>query len=235
MGESQVVAGGTDAARSRNAHLVPRIWNGLTAALVLLGIVMDVVWAARAGAGTFGSPAAHAFNIFAYFTVQSNIVVGATTLLLALRWDRGTGADWRSTLFRVFRLDGLIMIIVTAVVYHAVLEPLLDLHGWDLFSDQIVHTVVPAFCIFGWLLWGPRRLVSWRIVGWCVVYPILWVVFTLVRGAITHWYPYPFMDVDELGYLHASLNLLGITVAFLALAAGALGVDRLLGRRGARV
>lgn len=221
---------------SRSARLAPRVWNALTAAIVILGVGMGLVQVAMSGSDYFsGSRIADVLNVFAFFTIQSNIIVGVTTLLLALRWERGTGAVWGSTLFRVFRLDGLVMIIVTAVVYHAALEPLLDLHGWELFDDQIVHSVVPALAVLGWLLWGPRRLVSWRIVGWCLVYPILYVVCTLARGAIGHWYPYPFLDVGDLGYLRVLLNVLGVTAGFVALAAGALGVDRLLSRRRAQV
>ena len=217
--------------------MLPRLWNALTAAMAIVGVTTGVILAATAGGGEFGSATARAFNVFAYFTIQSNIIVGVTTLLLALRWPRGSqrrgnaGPAFGSTPFAVFRLDGLVMITITAVVYHTMLASLFDLHGWELANTHIVHTVVPALAIIGWLLWGPRGLISWSTVRWSVAYPVLWLVFTLTRGAIAHWYPYPFMDVDEHGYLRVLLTLLAITVAFLALAAGALGLDRLLSRR----
>jgi hypothetical protein len=202
------------------------MWHGLTAVLVIAALAMSLAQAAIADGGTFSSPVVRAFNVFAFFTIQSNVIVCVTCLLLALRPDRS------SLLFRTFRLDGVVMIVITAVVYHTALAGLFDLHGWRLVSDQLVHTVVPAFAILGWLVFGPRGLITWRVVGLSAIYPILWVVFTLVRGAIGHWYPYPFIDIDELGYLRVSLTLLGITAAFVALAAAAFGLDRLLVRAG---
>ena len=84
----------------------------------------------------------------------------------------------------------------------------------------------------GWLLLGPRGLVSWRVVWLSLVYPIAWLVFTLVRGAAIGWYPYPFMDPREQGYASVSFTLAGIVAAFIALAALLLLVDRALGRPG---
>src|SRR5260370_9858861 len=65
--------------------------------------------------GRFPPGVERGFNTFAFFTVQSNLIVGATTGLLALRLDRP------STVFRTFRLIGLVAITVTGVVYHVAL------------------------------------------------------------------------------------------------------------------
>jgi hypothetical protein len=212
---------------------IGRTWHALTAALALAGLCISLVMAAAHGPAAteaFVSPAARTLNIFAYFTIQSNLVVAITCLLLALRPGFGTRHGRLETVFRVFRLDGLVMIVVTGVVYHTLLAGLLDLGGWQLASDQIVHTAVPLMAAVGWLVFGPRGLTSWKVVGYSVVYPLLWLAFTLARGAVDGWYPYPFIDVGELGYARVTLNVLGITVGFVALAAGALGLDRLLTR-----
>jgi hypothetical protein len=206
------------------ATTIARWWFGLTALTVLVAVVISLVLVLTGDDPQSGSPIADALNIFAYFTIQSNMIVGVTSLCLALRPER------RSTLFRVFRLDGVIMIIVTAIVFHALLAGLVGVSGWSSVSNQLVHTVVPALAVLGWLVFGPRGLVSWRVVAWSVVYPLLWVLFTLVRGAVTHWYPYPFLDVGELGYARVSLTILGITVAFVALAAGLHWLDGWLAR-----
>jgi len=214
------------------APAAARIWFGLTAAVVLVAVTVSVVMVGATVDDGFTRPFSSAFvrglNAFVYFTLQSNIIVGVTTLLLALRLDR------TSTLFRVFRLDGLIMIVVTGTVYHTMLSGLLELHGWSSVGNQLVHTVVPIMAVLGWLVVGPRGAISWRAVGLSVVYPIAWVVFTMTRGALTDWYPYPFLDVGEIGVLRVSLYLLGITAAFLLLAAGALLLDRALVRLGTR-
>ena len=61
-----------------------------------------------------------------------------------------------------------------------------------------------------------------------MIYPLAWLAFTLVRGALIGWYPYPFVDVTTLGYGAVAVNSVLITLLFLALSAAAFGVDRLV-------
>ena len=63
--------------------------------------------------------------------------------------------------------------------------------------------------------------------------PVVWLVYTLVRGAFVDWYPYPFIDVDEHGYGVVLLNALGISAFLVGLAFVAFAVDRWLARESA--
>ena len=203
-----------------------RAWHGLTAAVALVAVVMAVLQGgvqAPADYAAFHTQAARDANVLVYFTVQSNLIVAVTTLLLALRPRRS------ALLFRVFRFDGVAMIVLTAVVYHTMLAGA-QLHGWVFASNLLLHTVVPAMAVAGWLVLGPRGLVTWRVVWLSLVYPIAWLVVTLVRGAVIGWYPYPFMDPGEQGTAAVALTLAGIVGAFIGLAALLLVVDRALGR-----
>ena len=68
---------------------------------------------------------------------------------------------------------------------------------------------------------------------WSIAFPILWLCFTLIRGAVVHWYPYPFIDVTVLGYGGAALNCVWVALLLLGLAAGSDVLDRRLRRPGA--
>ncbi len=92
-------------------------------------------------------------------------------------------------------------------------------------GNELVHTVVPVMAVVGWLLAGPRALVSRRIVWLSLIFPACWLAFTLIRGAIAHWYPYPFIDVTQLGYSRAAVNCLWVTLLMLGLAGGATVLD----------
>jgi hypothetical protein len=177
----------------------------------------------RAGA-PLHCPAARFFNSFAFFTVQSNLLIGVASLLLAIRLER------TSTAFAVLRLSGLVAITVTGIVFHAVLAQLLNLSGWARVGNELVHTIVPVMAIVGWLMIGPRGLVSKRIAWLSLIFPVCWLAFTLIRGAIIDWYPYPFIDVTQIGYARAAVNCIWVAALFLALAAGATVLDRRLGR-----
>lgn len=135
-----------------------------------------------------------------------------------------------STTFRVFRLAGLVAIVITFVVFHLTLARLQDLHGAAATADQLLHTVVPILAVLGWLAFGPTGMASWRIAGLAVLFPVCWVVFALVRGALIDFYAYPFIDVRVPGYPRVLGNLVLVGLLFFALAAGAIALDRRLPR-----
>ena len=200
-----------------------RLWFGTTALCVVAGVALSVYTAVH-GPGHFTSGVQRGFNTFAFFTIQSNLIVGGTTLLLALNPER------TSNVFRVFRLIGLVAITVTGVVYHVALASVLDLDGIHQLGNQLVHTVVPVLAVVGWLMFGPRDLTSGHVARLSLLFPVLWLAFTLTRGSVVHWYPYPFIDVTRIGYGKALLNCVWLSLLLLGLAAGATVIDGRLGR-----
>jgi hypothetical protein len=203
-----------------------RVWSAVTAAVVAFGIVVQLFVTANGQEGFFPDNPERVFNVFAYFTIQSNLLLGGTALVLALQPDRSGGM-----LFKTLRLNGVLCIAVTGIVYHLVLAGSDDLHGWAAVTNFLLHTAAPVLGVLGWLLFGPRGLTDPRIVAWSIVYPLLWLVFTLIRGEFVGFYPYPFVDVSEHGYGRVLLNCLLVAVLFLALAAGATYLDRRLHRK----
>jgi len=202
-----------------------RLWFGATALCVAGGVAISIYTAAHNNAGHFRTPVERAFNTFAFFTVDSNLIVGVTSLLLALEPRRA------SPLFATFRLISIVAITVTGSVYHVALANLFDLQGLDQLGNQLVHTAVPILAVVGWLMFGPRGLTSARIALWSLVFPVAWLGFTLIRGAFVHWYPYPFIDVTTLGYGGTLLNCAWVSLLLLGLAAGATRLDHVLGRK----
>ena len=94
-------------------------------------------------------------------------------------------------------------------------------------------------CVVGWLAFGPRGWVSRRVVQFSIVFPLLWLAYALIRGAIVEdrngrpFYPYPFLDVFDKGYAMVLINVALVPALFFVLALGALAADeRLPGVRG---
>lgn len=199
-----------------------------TAAASLLGLAIQVVVSAGNEEGLFPTAAGRVFNVFCYFTVQSNLLVAVTSILLLVRPER------ESLTFRALRLTGLIAITVTFVIYHTALSNLVELDGWAAVADQLVHTVAPVLAVVSWLVAGPRGQADERTAAWSLAAPAAWVAFTLVRGEVIGFYPYPFVDVDEYGYGRVALNIALIGVLFYALARGAVWLDRRLASRRSR-
>jgi hypothetical protein len=161
-----------------------------------------------------------------YLTIWFNVLVAATTAVLSANPERSGGR-----VFRALRLDALVLAVGGGVVHWFLLRPLLDLDGADLLADKLLHIAVPLLCLVGWLVFGPRGLITPRDVGAFLVVPVGWLGYTLVRGALVDWYPYPFIDVDEHGYAVVLLTCVVISALMLALAFGAMWLDRELSAR----
>ena len=86
---------------------------------------------------------------------------------------------------------------------------------------------MPRLFLAYWWLAVPSGSIAWaNIPSWCV-YPIAYLVYALVRGALTAWYPYPFVDVSTLGYGRTFVNAVWILVGFSAVAAALVLLPRL--------
>ncbi|HET8969819.1 MAG TPA: Pr6Pr family membrane protein [Candidatus Nanopelagicales bacterium] len=172
-------------------------------------------------AGAFGRVA----DNLSYFTIWSNIVVAVVLTVLALR----PGAD--SPLLRVLRLDTLLMITITGLVYAVVLAPGAEpLQGWQVAGNFFVHQATPVVTVVVWLVVGPRGWIRWSTIPSALILPIVWLVYTLIRGAVIDAYPYGFLDVIRHGYGTVLLNVVGVLVLGLLVCAVLLAVDRWLTR-----
>jgi hypothetical protein len=197
----------------------------LTALVVLTGIVIQVPVAMDHEGGFFDTATKRGLNVFVFFTIQSNILVGISTALLA------AGRARPSTVLRVLRLTAVVAITITFVVFHVALRELQDLTGQAAVADFLLHTASPVLCVTGWLLFGPRAQTTPRVVALTLLFPVGWGAFTLTRGEAIGWYPYPFMEPDELGHPRVAANLTLIGATFVAVAAGAHWIDTRLRSR----
>ena len=100
-------------------------------------------------------------------------------------------------------------------------------------ANLMLHTVVPVGTVVAWLVVGPRPRLSPAVVGWSLVYPLGWIAYTFVRGAIVDWYPYPFLDVSEIGLQSALVRTGVVAVIFLVLAFAVLALETVLPPRAA--
>lgn len=200
-----------------------RNWHLLTAIVTWAALVLQFVLVVRGGRvldeAATAPLATRLIRFISYFTVLSNLLVAVTATTLALGQDRAP------TWWRVVRLNAVVSIAVTGLVHWFFLRPLLNLSGADYLADKLLHVVVPLLAVIGWVAFGPRGLAGRALLLPSLIYPIGWLVYTLVRGAIVDWYPYPFLDVGLHGYPGALLACAGVAVLLLALTWGAMMLD----------
>ncbi|HZP16248.1 MAG TPA: Pr6Pr family membrane protein [Nocardioides sp.] len=209
-----------------------RLWHGTVAVLVAVGLAIQTGITVRAPgtpeandvgtlAGTIG--VARLVRMLSFFTIQSNILCGLVSLQLAQFPDRD-GRFWR-----VARLDAVVGITVTGIVYSTVLARIHEPKGWEQVSTNILfHYVVPIMMVLGWLFFGPRPRVDAHSIRWSLAWPLVWFAYTLAHG-VTHWYPYPFVDVASQGYARVLVNALLVLAVLLGVALVFRWGDRRLG------
>jgi hypothetical protein len=185
----------------------PYILAAVRIALALLTFAaIGTQFAAAARAPHF-SPA----NFFGYFTILSNIFAALVLIYVAL--------DWRAPLrsLDVVRGAATFCMALAGIVFALLLTNLeSDLIPW---VNAVVHYLMPVALIADWLVVPPRhRLTGGDAARWLVL-PFVYVGYTLVRGAIVHWYPYPFLNVDQAGWDSVAWTIVTLFIGALALAA----------------
>jgi hypothetical protein len=201
-----------------------RAWHLATAVVALAALLLQLVLVVNGDAILVDHDPPNLLErllrFFAYFTIESNILVLVTAAQLA-RDPAYDGSRWR-----VVRIAAVSGITVTGLVHWFLLRPLLHLDGADLVADKLLHLVVPVLAVLGWLVFGPRPRIEWPGCLRAVVWPLAWLAVMMVAGGLTGWYPYPFLDHREHGWGHVVVVCIGIFVLFFALFAGMREYDR---------
>ena len=178
-------------------------------------------------AGGIDTPLERFLDWITYFTILSNILVAVVVTLLAVRPGLFSRQDGVGVLWRTLRLDGLLMITITGIVYNLLLATG-GKSGWDLVSNTMLHMVTPLVTLIVWIIAGPRGLVTARVIGLSLLLPLLWAAFALIRGGIVGAYPYPFLDVSSNGLASVLTFILAIVIVAVCLAFVLMGIDAAL-------
>jgi hypothetical protein len=164
-------------------------------------------------------------NFFSFFTIQSNLIAVAVFLIGAARVRRPASSGWD-----LVRGASVLYMTVTLVVF-ALLLAGTDVDVTLPWVDTVVHRIMPIAVIVDWLIDPPTERIAFRSSLVWLAYPLLWTGFTLVRGAFTGWYPYPFLDPANGGYGTVAAYIVAILVFGMALSAVIAWVGNTLGSR----
>jgi len=153
-------------------------------------------------------------KFFSYFTILTNLLVAVyfSTILFApsSSLSRFFNKQSSSTAIAVY-------ILVVGIVYNISLRQIWTFTGWSRVGNELLHTITPLYFLFYWLFKTGKEKLSFRIVVYWMLYPLSYLVYTLIRGTIVHSYPYPFVDVNILGYPSVILNCLIVAALFFIL------------------
>jgi hypothetical protein len=116
-------------------------------------------------------------------------------------------------------------------VYNLLLRSIWNPTGLQRVVDELLHVVIPVlYLCYYFIIANKTGLNRNNIFHW-LIYPVAYVVFVLLRGIPSGFYPYPFLNVNALGYSRVLLNITGLFLAFSLLAMALIIVARLLKKK----
>lgn len=153
-------------------------------------------------------------NFFSFFTIESNLL--AVIILLISAFALASRRQGRFV--AMLRGANTMNMIVVGVVFSLLLSGIKDAQFTAVAWDNIVlHYIMPIAVALDWLIDIPRVRITFRQAIVWLVFPLIYVVYSLVRGHYVGWYPYPFLNPSENGYM-------GVAVISAALVVGAIGL-----------
>lgn len=212
--------------------------------LIFAGVVGQLIttYNFTVGINPNGVPTAMV-NFLSFFTIQSNLIAAVTlliggVLLLRAKADDGVDPRW----FAILLAAATTYMITTGIVYNVLLRGVDLPQGATLpWSNEVLHLVAPMYLLVDLLFAPRRRALPWKSILIIISYPVLWVVYTLVRGPLTTapltgeawWYPYPFLNPNVIdgGYGGVAAYVAGIAIVISGVAALVIWYGRIRGKR----
>jgi hypothetical protein len=154
-----------------------------------------------------------AVNFFSYFTILANLFVAivliAGAINLIRRKDPTEAGD-------ILRGSATVSIAIVGIVFGLLLSHLDS--GMIPWTNFVLHSLIPIVMVLDWLIQPPKTKLVPRHIWFWVLYPIAYLVYSLLRGASTNWYPYWFIDPSKSpsGWTGVLAYSAAITVGFLA-------------------
>ncbi|MFB9644560.1 Pr6Pr family membrane protein [Microbacterium terregens] len=201
------------------------------AAAVLIAVALTVQFIAstRAAVDRGWDVPTTAANFFSLFSVQTNILTMLTLggAAMWLWWEHRRGAE-EPLVVEAALAAVTTYLIWTGIVYNVLLRtPPLPEGTRVIWSNEVVHLVIPLFLLADLLFAPRRRALPWSVLAILPLYPIMWGFYTLARGPFIvdprngepFWYPYTFFNPQAApGGLLGMGGYFGVGVRFVLIA-----------------
>ena len=149
---------------------------------------------------------------FSFYTILTNILVALCFTVSLLK----PSSYWGRFFTRTTTVTAItVYISVVGLVYNLILRFLWKPEGMQWLVDELLHSVIPVLFIIYWFLFTPKTGLKWKNAFAWLAYPLVYIIFILLRGKLSGFYPYPFIDVTSLGYSQVFLNCFFLFLTFL--------------------
>lgn len=201
----------------------------MVAILAWSGVVLQLYLLVRLALANGRTLVDSLVEFFGYFTILTNILVA---LVLTVPLVRRSSPAARFVTRPGPMTAVAASIALVSVGYHLLLRQVWDPQGAQLLADVTLHYLTPIAFVLYWAVAVPKRDLRPRHLPRWAAWPVVYLVYMLIRGAWIGLYPYPFLDLPALGAARVAVNALGLLVGFYVIAFVLLGFGRLRVRFG---
>ena len=185
-----------------------KMYLAFGAAVVWFALILQFIVSLKAGDYDFLST----IKLYlSFFTITTNIIVAIcfTTIILFSKTKLGDFFSKPSTQTAI-----TVYIVVVGIIYNVLLRGLLRPVGWARVADELLHVVNPLIFLGFWMLFVNKQTLQYRDAFSWLLYPLAYIIFIVIRGCLINQYPYPFINVVDLGYPKALINAFGCLFLF---------------------
>lgn len=153
-------------------------------------------------------------NFFSFFTIESNMFAVAIFLLSAI----AVAGSKKAMHLTMLRGAATLYMVTTGIVFAVLLAGIegmvLTAVPWD---NIVLHYIIPIAVLVDWFIDPPKNRIRFKKALVWMIFPLAYVAYSLIRGPIVGWYPYPFLDPATNGYGGVAITGIGIAVTALVL------------------
>ena len=183
---------------------------GVIAAIAWVALELQLIISAGLMTAAGHTLLAAVGNSLSFFTVVTNLLVAITLTRVARQHWPGGAAPHHSV------ITGVVLVIAIVGAGYVTVLPGPDLDMGPLWwtADRILHFLVPAATVLWWFAFVPTHTLTFRDPLVWLIFPVSYLIYVLVRGAVDGWRPYFFLYASaSIGYGRALTNAALLTSA----------------------
>jgi len=182
--------------------------------LALFGVSVQFIISINRAIAEDNSVSQVVINMLGYFTILTNTFAATVLTILGLLPNSKIG--------KVFATPEIFGCVVSSMLwvgigFHLLLSDYWSPDGMEAVSNYLNHYIVPSSLLIIWLIFPPETQISKRTPLLWEIYPVIYGAYIIIRGEIINKYPYPFFDINVIGYPKALWNGLVILIVILGI------------------
>ena len=108
----------------------------------------------------------------------------------------------------------VVNLLFVAIGYNLLLRNLWHPVGIEFYINEILHSIMPVmFIIFYYLFVPAGKLKRSNIFSWLLL-PLTYLIVILIRGELTGFYPYPFLEPYHSGYRSVFFYVITLLIGY---------------------